>query len=209
MSVDLSYAELTAQVKSYTERQDTAFIAEIPTFINLAENRLASELKQQGFQTVVEGILPITSTMVKPAFWRETISFNYTDNTGKVSQILLRSYEFLRNFWPNAATQDVPRYYADYNFSNFVLAPTPVAAYNFELVYYARLTPLTVAVQSNWLTINAPQALLFATLLEAFSWCQNEERTSFYQSQYNMVRDSLLGESQERLGDRNTKVARG
>src|SRR5674476_224490 len=135
---NFTWTNLFDLIPKYAERTDTAFAAQIPTFISLAENRLAVDMKQQGFQSVVTGTLPLTPDMAKPAFWKETISFNITSGSER-SQLFLRSLEYVRNYWPNDSLTGTPRFYADYNISNFLLAPTPASALNFELVYYARL----------------------------------------------------------------------
>ena len=210
MATNMTYDDLESSIKSYTEQSaNSTFVGEIPNFINLAENRVALDLKQQGFQAVVTGTLPLNCVLPKPAFWRETISFNYTDASGVVTQILMRNYEYLRNFWPNAATQDLPRYYADYNFENFFLAPTPNSGFTFELVYYARLTPLSSANQSNWMTVNIPQTLLFACLIEAYAWLKNSEQAGIWENRYKESAASVITENQDRLGSRGEKVSRG
>ena len=89
---NFTYAQLLALIPSYLERKDTAMLDQLPTFISLAENRLAADLKQQGFQSVVKGTLPLTVSVPKPAFWRETISFSYTDANNTPQPILLRNY---------------------------------------------------------------------------------------------------------------------
>lgn len=203
MAQQMTYGFLEQEIPSYLERTDPAFIAQIPNFVMLAENRIASNMKQQGFQTVVTGNFNLTPNLVKPTWWRETISFNWTDASGQRHQLYLREYEYLREFWPDTTQTGEPQYYADYNFNNFLLVPTPSAAFDFELVYYARLEPLDDTQQTNWLTVNAPQALLYACLMEASMWCKNWEQAAAWQAQYNQVRGDLLGEDRERIADRN------
>lgn len=209
MAQNFTYPELLALVPTYVERTDTAFIAQIPTFISLAENRLATDMKQQGFQSVVKGFLPLQAAMPKPSFWRETISFSYTDATSTIQTLQLRSLEYVKSFWPNQANTGLPRFYADYNVSNFLLAATPNTAFAFELVYYARLQPLNVNNQSNWLTLNAPQALLYAILLEACLWLKAPDKIALWQQQYEASKGALLNENSERMADRNSIVTRG
>lgn len=207
MSQNFTYSELLAVVPSYMERQDAAFLAQIPTFVSLAENRIATDMKQQGFQSVVKGTLDATAVMAKPAFWRETISFTY-NLAGKATPVELRALEYLKAYWPDASITGSPKYYADYNIANFLIAPTPAAAYTFELVYYARLQPLTEANQVNWITLNAPQALLYAVLLEASLWAKAVGNIQTWQTQYDSAKGGLLAENAERLSDRNTVVTR-
>lgn len=209
MAQNFTYTELLALVPAYVERTDTAFAAQIPTFIALAENRLATDMKQQGFQSVVSGLLPLQGAMPKPSFWRETISFSFLDTSSTIQTLQLRSLEYVKSFWPNQATTGLPRFYADYNATNFLIAATPAAAYKFELVYYARLQPLNVNNQSNWLTLNAPQALLYAILLEACLWLKSPDKIGMWQQQYDSSKGSLLSENAERMADRNSVVTRG
>lgn len=203
-----TYTQLQTLIPQYAERTDTAFANQVPTFITLAENRLATDMKQQGFQSVVSGTLGTAPTMAKPSYWKETISFNFTDATGKRNQLFLRPLEYVRNFWPDESQQDVPRFYADYNATHFLIAATPAANYPFELVYYARLQPLGPNNDSNWLTINAPQALLAAIMVEACIYTKNQQRQGIWEGKYQSSVGGLKGENAERQADRGTVFTR-
>ncbi len=205
---NFTYAQLLVLVPQYAERTDTAFAAQIPTFISLAENRIATELKQQGFQAVVSGALPVTSTMDKPSYWKETISFNFTDTTGNRTQLVLRPLEYVRNYWPNSSLQGTPRFYADYNATHFLLGPTPSAPLSFELVYYARLQPLTAANDTNWMTENMPQVLLAAVMVEACRYIKNPTRQGVWEEMYTSSASALKQESAERIADRSIVFTR-
>ena len=205
---DFTYTQLLTLIAQYSERFDDAFSNQIPNFIALAENRIATDMKQQGFQAVVTGTLPLTSSMAKPAFWKETISFMYTNASGNSSPLLLRPLEYLRNYWPNPSLTDTPRYYADYNATHFLFAPTPSAAFTFELVYYARLQPLSSTNDSNWMTLNVPQALFAACMVEACRFAKNSPRQGVWEDAYNAASNSLRSENSERQADRTTVFTR-
>jgi hypothetical protein len=212
MAASLTYTSLLVQIPSYVERQDQKFLDQIPTLIMLAENRLATDMKQQGFQSVVKGTLAVGgvgAVIAKPAFWRETISFTYKDPVIGWKQIRLRALEYLKNFWPMQSSTLAPRFYADYNSANFLVAPSPDQAYEFELAYYARLDPLDASNTTNWLTANAPQCLLFACILEAYIWTKNQVKMQEFQNHYDLAKAGLLQETAERLGDRTEVVTRG
>ena len=206
---NFTFTKLLQLLPGYMERDDSAFKDQVPTFIALAENRLATDMKTQGFQSVVKGKLPITNVMPKPAFWRETINFSYYNDAGEKQPLQLRSLEYATAFWPNPAVSGLPRFYADYNINNFYLAATPLKKYDFELVFYARLQPLSTANDSNWMTLNAPQALFYAIMLEAALWTKNKDREATFQAQYEMAKQGLMSENSERLADRTTVVTRG
>lgn len=208
MSSNFTYDIIVAQLTSYAERPDAAYLAQIPVFLALAENRLATEMKQQGFQAVVTGNMALTNVQDKPTFWKENISFGYLLN-GVFQPLYLRSLEYIRAWWPNTSVAGVPKYYADYNINHFYVAGTPASAYTFELVYYARLDPLTPSHQENWMTLNAPQALLYACLLEAALWRKNQADVVKWTDQYRGAVSSLINENRERLVDRNAVNERG
>lgn len=209
----LTYTSLVEEIPSYAERStDSKFLAQIPTFIMLAENRIATDMKQQGFQGVVRGTMTaggVGAVMEKPSFWRETISFNYLDPVTGWQPMRLRALEYLKNFWPLQSSTQPPRFYADYNFNNFLIAPSPDQDYDFELVYYARLQPLSEENNVNWLTINAPQCLLYACILEAFMWTKNAAKVAEWTAHYNSAKAGFIQETAERLGDRTEIVTRG
>ena len=198
----MTYSSLVADISSYLERTDQATLEKIPTFIMLAEQVIAAEIKFLG------NLTPMTSTMVanqavidKPARWHKTVSMNVT--VGGVRQpVFLRTYEYLREYWPDPTQTDAPKYYADYDYTHWLIAPTPDDDYNFEVLYYERIQPLDSSNQTNWFTIYAPQALLYGTLLQAMPFLKNDERIPMWQAQYDKIMQVLKAEDIQRMGDR-------
>ena len=198
----MTYDSLTENIQSYLERTDTATLEKIPLFIMLAEQVIASEIKFLGNLTVntafmVQG----TNIIPKPARWHKTVSMNVLVD-GQKQPVLLRKYEYLREYWPDATLQDIPKFYADYDYTHWLVAPTPDAAYSFEVLYYQRLQPLDSANQTNWMTEYAPQALLYGSLLQAMPFLKNDERIPMWQAQYQAIMQTLKAEDQQRLADR-------
>lgn len=205
---NFTYTQLQTLIPQWAERPDAAFAAQVPNFISLAENRIATDMKQQGFQSVVKGNLPLSVSMAKPAFWRETISFNYIDATGKRNPIFLRSLEYVRNAYPDPSVLGAPRFYADYNATQFLFGPTPSAAFQFELVFYARLVPLSSTNDSNWMTLNVPQALFAACMVEASIFAKNSARQDVWEAKYAAASGGIKAENIERMADRTSVVTR-
>ena len=202
----MTYDSLVSDISSYLERTDAATLAKIPTFIMLAEQVIASQIKFLG------NLTPMTSTMTasqpiidKPARWHKTVSMNVTV-AGEKRPVLLRKYEYLREFWPNPTDTDVPQYYADYDYTHWLVAPTPDDDYVFEVLYYERIQPLDSSNQTNWFTIYAPQALLYGTLLQAMPFLKNDERIPMWQAQYDLIMQTLKQEDIQRIGDRQAAV---
>ena len=198
----MTYDSLTENISSYLERTDTATLEKIPLFIMLAEQIIASEIKFLGNLTVNTAFMVDGDPVIpKPARWHKTVSMNVLVD-GEKQPVLLRKYEYLREYWPDGTKTDVPKFYADYDYTHWLVAPTPNAAYSFEVLYYQRSQPLSSANQTNWLTEYAPQALLYGSLLQAMPFLKNDDRLPMWQAQYQQVMQTLKSEDQQRLADR-------
>jgi hypothetical protein len=198
----MTYDSLVENIQSYLERTDAATIAKIPLFIMLAEQVIATKIKFLGNLTVN------TSTMVadqpvidKPARWHKTVSMNITVD-GVRKPVLVRKYEYLRNYWPDATQTGEPEFYCDYDYTHWLVAPTPSTAFSFEVLYYERVQPLDSTNQTNWFTIYAPQALLYGSLLQAMPFLRNDDRIPMWQAQYDAIMGALTEEDKLRVADR-------
>ena len=100
----------------------------------------------------------------------------------------------------------MPKFYCDYDYTHWLIAPTPDDDYSFEVLYYERLQPLDSTNQTNWFTQYAPQALLYGSLLQAMPFLKNDERIPIWQAQYDKVVGVLKVEDVARIGDRQTIV---
>ena len=199
----MTYDSLNTMVLQYLERSDAAVVEAIPTFITLAEFEIAQQIKTLGQMQVVTSNMTIGNPVIqKPARWRKTVSMEVSLNSSK-SPVLLRKYEYLKLYTPNAATTGLPLYYADYDYDHWLVAPTPDQAYSFEVLYYERIAPLSSANQTNWITQNAPNAMLFGTLLQAMPFLKNDARQIF-QQKYQEAIAALKMEDVSRIGDRQT-----
>jgi len=207
MPATLTYNSLVSDMQTYSERSDANFVAQIPRLVMMAENRIATEAHILGYLTPMTGGLLVGQYAIsKPNFWRETVSMNFTDANGNANQILPRSYEYCRNYWPNPNATKPPRYYADYDFNNWLIAPSCDQNYTYEILCYVRQQPLDTATQTNWLTLNAPQLLVAACLLEAQLWIKNFDRLQFWQAQYDRALAAFTAEDHARDADRNVVI---
>jgi hypothetical protein len=197
----MTYDSLTSTVLQYLERQDAAVVAAIPTFITLCEFEIAQEIKTLGqLQVATATMTPNNPILAKPARWRKTVSMTVTNNN-QTQPVLLRKFEYLMNYWPNSSLTSTPLYYSDTDYQHWYLAPTPDLAYNFEVLYYERIPPLSSTNQTNWLTQYAPNAMLYGTLLQAMPFLKNDARAIF-QQKYTEAITALKTEDVARVGDR-------
>ena len=204
MAYSMTYDSLLTDVRRYLERgftaeSDAIVYEQLPRLITLGERRIARELKIQGLITAVQTPLqPGVAVYAKPDRWRDTVSMS-VDN----AQIFARSYEYCRSYWPDEAETGTPQFYADYNFQNWLLVPTPESAQTLEVLYYQQPQLLGPDCQTNWLTEYAPDAILYATLLEATPFLKNDDRVQIWQGIYDRAAQALTGEDLKRILDRS------
>jgi hypothetical protein len=197
-----TYDSLVDDIQTYLERTDAQTLAKIPQFIMLAEQIIAADIKFLGNLTVAESaMVQGESVIAKPARWRKTVSMNVTV-AGTRTPVLLRTYEYIREYWPTQSMTDLPKFFCDYDYEHWLVGPTPAAAYSYEVLYYQRVPPLDSANQSNWFTQYAPQALLYGSLLQAMPFLKNDERMPMWQGNYDHIIEVLKAENVMRIADR-------
>ena len=112
--------------------------------------------------------------------------------------LYLKHVSFIRDYTPNASTTGAPIYYGLFDSSTFILAPTPDANYSFELHYKYRPASLTAGSDSGttWLSTDAPDALLYGSLVEASTFIKTPEETPYYEERFQQAIAGLkkLGE---------------
>jgi hypothetical protein len=200
-SFALTYDNLTTTVLQYLERNDPATIAQIPTFITLCEFEIAQQIKTLGQQQVVEASMTAGNAVIaKPARWRKTVSMNLTNGT-TIQPLYLRKYEYIRSYASSSTSQNTPIYYGDYDYQHWIVAPTPDQNYSFEVLYYERIQPLASDNQTNWLTTNCPNLMLYGTLLQAQMFLKDDQRQIF-QQKYQEALQALKSEDVTRIADR-------
>ena len=213
MATTTTFTTLKEDIRRYLERgftlaSDQLVYEQIPRLINLAERRIARELKVEGLINVLTGTMqPGLAVYPKPDRWRSTVSFNFGtgDQNSEYNQLFPRSYEYVRSYWPNRSDTDVPLFYAEYDYNNWIVAPTPDQAYPFEVLVYQLLPLLDDTNQTNWLTDYAPQVLLYASLLEATPFLKNDERIPVWQQMYDRSAQALNGEDLSKILDRSAR----
>lgn len=203
----MTYNSLVLQIQAELDRTDADFVAQIPNFILNAHQRICRDSKNIGFEQYVTGSFTVGLPVIpKPARWRKNITFNYGSGTNNVvvNPIELRTYEYLRSYWPNPTLTSAPLYYADYGFYNFLVAPTPDDTYPFEIAYLELPQVLSLLNQTNWLTNYAPDLLLYACILEAVIYLKVDERISVFANEYNVRLQALNAQDEQRYIDRQS-----
>lgn len=123
----------------------------------------------------------------------------------KRKPLFARSYEFIRQHWPDDEVEGEPEFYADYDYNHVIVAPTPKISYPGEWNYYEFLQPLGVDSQTNWLTDYAPNMLLYASLLEMAPFLKSDERIPVWQQAFDRLATGFSQQDMARITDRAAK----
>ena len=219
----MNYSELFQQVQAYTENifPDTLVelsgsansslvnvTTQINTFIQQAEERIYNTVQIPSLRKNVTGNCSSTSKYLAcPNDYLSTYSLAVIQADGSYEYLLNKDVNYIRAAYPDPTATGLPRYYAlfgsrlnDPNELTFILGPTPDAAYGAELHYFYYPESIVTA-GTSWLGDNYSPALLYGTLVEAYTYMKGEtDMLSAYNTKYNEALQQLnrLGTGLER-----------
>ena len=196
----MTYDELVTNIRNYSEVGDNVFTTSvINNFITFAENRILRDIDLDVFKAEFSGNLVIGNKfLTAPA---DILTHRYVTMTVNNEKIFLdfRDSSFLTEYWPNPATTGVPKYYSVWNQNTFYLAPTPNATFPVEVAYIYRPTQLSSTNTTTWISTNAPEALFYACMIQAYSYTKGPpEMMQYFQGSYQQAIQGLGVEQQGR-----------
>lgn len=204
----MTFDSLIQDLKDYLERgslNDEKVIRQLPRIVNRAERSIADRLKIQGYQYVLtSATTPGDPVIAKPDGWRNTISFNIgTGVDGNTRKTLrTRSYEYLRTVYPNDTQVGTPEFYADYQQTHWIVAPSPQLAFPFEAVIWRLPDLLGQSNQQNYLTQYAPNLLLYSCLTALEPFVRNDNRMALWKTMCEDEFKSVSAQDLIKVSDR-------
>ena len=134
---------LRTSLKEYTENTETSFVNNLDLFIRLAEERILKNVQLNVFEKNVSGTMTTSNQYLAcPSDFLAPNALTIT-NSSEYTYLQFKEKEFIQTFTPNASTTGVPRFYAQFDVDNFVIAPTPDSGYTVNLSYFYRPASLT------------------------------------------------------------------
>lgn len=184
MPLSLTYATLTSQIQDHLGDTGTDLSDQIPTIIALAETQTLKDMDLEIFDLLSNSIVFTQGdpVVVKPADLISTRSLRFSTTS---DLLLPKSYEYLIDYWPNAASTGTPLYYTELSDTQWLVAPTPSAgSASGSSRYMKRPAGLSGSVSSTWLSANVPELLLAASLVAAEQFIEGDERIPMWKSDY-------------------------
>ncbi len=200
--MSFTYSTLKTAIQNYTENDETTFTNNLAVFIKNAEERVLKNAHLSLFRKNVTGSMTSSNQYLGcPSDFLAPFSLSYTSSSVK-SFLDFKDVNFVQTFNPNSSTTGSPRYYAQFDVDTFLIGPTPDSSYTSELHYFYRPASLTAGDDdgTTWLSINATQALLYGSLIEAYTFMKGEaDLLQDYEKRFAeaMVSIKMLGESRE------------
>jgi hypothetical protein len=202
----MTYGELKQAIQDYTENDESTFVSNIPLFIRLAEERILKSVQLNLFQKNQFGNMTSGNEyLAAPSDFLAPFSLSI-DVSGDKEFLLFKDLDFVQSYNPDATTTGQPKYYAQFDVDNFIIAPTPDANYTVDIHYLYRPASLTAGSDSgtSWLSENAEITLLYAALVEAYTFMKGEPNLLMLYNQRFMEglsRLKNLGEAQETMDE--------
>ena len=101
----------------------------------------------------------------------------------------------MNEYWPDRTATGTPKYWSWWDHNTIYVAPTPDLAYNVELGITRLPTRLSTSNTTSWLGNNAPMALLYGCLAEAFKFLKGPaEMLQLYEQKYQQEVQKFGGE---------------
>tara|TARA_B000000565_G_C23752033_1_gene365022 strand:- start:669 stop:1316 length:648 start_codon:yes stop_codon:yes gene_type:complete len=200
--MSFTYAELKTAIQDFAENTETTFVTNLPVFIRSAEDRVFTLVDLELFRKNANAQLSIGDEFLTlPSDYLASFSLQITDANYK-NFIDFKDVNFVQQYAIDTNANGTPKYYGVFDVNNFILSPTPDAAYNVELHYYYRPTSLTAGADSGttWLSTNAPNVLLYGSLVEAYTYMKGEaDMMQLYEQRFaqEMQRLKDLAEARE------------
>jgi hypothetical protein len=200
--MSFTLATLKTAIQDYTDNSETIFVNNLNNFIKAAEEKIFKSVDLDIFRkNVTSAVTSSDPFLTIPNDYLASFSLQIT-TSGSESFLLQKDVNYLREYTPAASTTGLPKYYARFDTDNFMLAPTPDSNYTIELHYYYRPTSITAGADSGttWISTNAPFALLYGSLIEAYTFMKGEtDVIQNYNNTYLQYMERLkdLGEARE------------
>ena len=192
-----TFTTLKTALQDYLETDETTFVNNLSNIITQAEDRILKSVQLPDFRKNSVGT---TTSGVKYLSCPSDFLAPYSlavDNSG-YEFLLFKDVNFIREAYPSSSTTGIPKYYAQFDDENFILAPTPNANLNAELHYFYKPESITVSSSgTSWLGTNAESTLLYGCLVEAYTFLKGEpDIMQMYAARYDSAIEDLklLGE---------------
>jgi hypothetical protein len=196
----MTLTELKTLIQNYVENEETTFVATLNDFIINAEDRLFELIQLDYFRKNVTGSLTTGNTyLTAPTDFQLSFSLAIIDSAGAYQYLDKKHPSFMREYSNDAvdtSERGRPLYYGDFdkelstassNGSTLIVSPVPDSDYSVELHYLYKPNSLTTDTTGTWISTNARNALLYGSLVEAYTFMKGDaDLMQQYEQRFNL-----------------------
>ena len=200
--MSFTYAQLKQAIQDFAENTETSFVTNLPVFVRGAEDRIFTLVDLELFRKNATSALSNNDPFLSvPSDYLAPFSLQIT-TAGSQDFLLFKDVNFVQQYNLDKGANAAPKYYGIYDVDNFIVGPTPDSNYTVELHYYYRPASITAGLDSatSWLSENAPNALLYGSLVEAYTYMKGEpDMMQLYEQRFGqeLMRLKDLAEARE------------
>jgi len=155
----MNYETLYNSIQAYSENTESLFVANIPVFVQEAEDRIYNSIQLPALRKNVTGSLSSGNRYLSlPDDWLSNYSLAVIDASGNYTYLLNKDVNYIREAYPNPSSTGLPKHYAlfgsqysNINELSLIVGPTPDSSYSVEMHY--NYYPPTI-VQGQITTLN-------------------------------------------------------
>ena len=198
----MTYDELVTNIRNYSQVGDTEFTAPvINTFITFAENRIMREIDLDVFKKEMTGNMTSGNRFLTAP--TDMLTHRYMllkSYTGSTQMFLdFRDTSFMKEYWKDQTVTGTPKYFGVWDQNTFYVAPTPNQNYIVELGFIYRPEQLSSTNTTTWISTNAPEALFYACMVQAYSYLKGPaDMQAYFENSYKQAVSGLGVEQQGR-----------
>jgi len=171
-----TFTTLKSAIQDYTQNTESTFVTNLPTVIKQAEDRIVKSVELPNFRKNVTGTFTNGNQyLATPSDYLYPFSLAVLDSSNNYSYLISTDVSFIREAYPSASSTGTPKHYAQFDDTTFIVGPSPSSNLNAELHYY--YVPQSITASSDgtsWLGTNSPELLLYASLIEAYTFMKGE-----------------------------------
>ncbi len=223
----MNYSQLFETIKGFTENDfpSTSFTdsagsgtatltstEQVNTFIQEAERRIYNSVQILALRKNMVGNTTANNPyLTVPSDWLANFSLAVIEPvSGEYTYLLNKDVNYIRQAFPSPTATGRPSHYAMFDDDSYILGPTPDLDYDVELHYFY-YPPSIVTSGTSWLGDNFDPALLYGSLLEAYTFMKGEpDVIASYEKRYNeaMAMLKTLSEGKNRQDMYRTEQVR-
>jgi hypothetical protein len=197
----VTYSSLVLAIQETAENTGSQFVDSIPNFISRTEKRLTREVDLQGLtKFATTDFVTATPIYQKPTNALIVKNLTITSGGSRIN-LVMKTKEYLNDYWPDRTSVGEPRYYANYG-TELLVAPAPASAYPAEISYVVEPTALASSTQEeNYFTQYCSNALFYGSMVEAALFMKNPTAANIWEAFYGREISALNNEARRSRRD--------